>query len=87
MFYMRAYREGVQRGHMASSNVLYVVSKEEMENPSGPLAFPTKFAEAVTAVYEGARKREERQKTVESLIAESLRNEARERSMAVLNAA
>ena len=72
---------------MRTSNVLYVVSKEERENPSGPLAFPTKFAEAVTAIYEDARKREERQKTIESLIAESLQNEARERSIAVLNAA
>ena len=58
---------------MRSSNVLYVVSKEEMENPSGPLAFPTTFAETVGKIYADADARREREQTTAALIEESLR--------------
>lgn len=72
---------------MPSSNVLYVVSKEEMENPSGPLAFPTKFAQAMGDIHERARAAEERETMTRDLVTASLANEAHEQTLRLMNAA
>lgn len=69
------------------SNVLYVVSKEEMENPSGPLAFPTEFAKALGEIHERARAAAERETAVNDQVALSLAHETREAAERMFRAA
>jgi hypothetical protein len=71
---------------MPSSNVLYVVSKEEMEHPSGPLAFPTKFAQVMGEINERSRAAEERESLTRDQVTASLANESREQALRLMNA-